>query len=359
MDDDGNIAYDPDAPGGPGNPNDMNRVSAWNYIAFDGLTMEAPVAANTNAPPQLYTPGMLKLAPANRADVLVQMADAGWYALIDGAAAGRGSQQIMGYVYVRPSSAVPVTIPTAWDTGNPHYPVQEPRLVDTAFATTAAREVYFQIRQNESSDEGCAVCPEPGASGITPGPAMTTYFQMWNPANTPWISPPDGTTPQDAAGHLMWPEIDDTPDLLFSGDRLDLCLVKDSAEEWTIYNWSRAMHPFHIHVNPFYVTAHGRGNVLMPQAQPNRWQDTIAVPSAQFDMVTGALVGPGFVKFKTKYLNWFGDYVAHCHKVSHEDIGMMINVRVGDGAELSCPTDPYAPDPAVPFIAADAPEQCD
>ena len=67
-----------------------------------------------------------------------------------------------------------------------------------------------------------------------------------------------------------------------------------------------------------------------------------------------------FVKFRTRYLNWTGDYVAHCHKVSHEDIGMMINLRVGETTgDLTCPTDPYAPDPAVPYIDSGAPTRCE
>ena len=362
IDDDGNVAYDPDSPGGPMDPNAANRIPAWNTIAFDGLTLPAPVLGTTNAPPQLYTAGQLKLAPANRADVLLQLADPGWYAMVDGTAVGRSNpQQIMGYIYVRASEAVPVPIPVVWNPLNPHFPVVEDRIADTSFETTGSNEVWFQIRHNSAADEGCDSCPEPGASGITPGPMMTEYFEMWNPANTPGISPPDATTPKDGAGNLLWPGLDDTPDLIFSGDRLDFCLVQDSADEWTVYNYSTMMHPFHIHVNPFFVTEHGHEGVPTPPGTPNRWQDTVPVPSARFDAVTGAFIGPGYAKFKTRYLNWTGDFVAHCHKVNHEDIGMMMNIRVAPstGGDLSCPTDPYAPDPAVPYIAPGAPEQCD
>ena len=360
LDANGDIAYD-DGPGpGPAGTNDQNRVVAWNYVAFDGLTLAAPVPAATDAPPRLLFPGRMKLAPANRADVIVQLADAGWYALVDEAAVKHGNpQQIMGYIYVDASTATPVTFPTEWDATNAHFPPVESRL-DSAFATTGSREVNFQVRFNSTGGEGCATCPEPGASGITPSPMMNPYFLMWNPANTPWISAPDGTTPLGAASQLTWPDIDDVPDLLHSGDRLDMCLVKDSAEEWTIYNYSAVMHPFHIHVNPFFVTAHGQGDLTNPQSTVDRWQDTVPVPGARFDPNTGDFVGPGFVKFRTRYLNWTGDYVAHCHKVSHEDIGMMINLRVGETTgDLTCPTDPYAPDPAVPYIDSGAPTRCE
>ncbi len=38
---------------------------------------------------------------------------------------------------------------------------------------------------------------------------------------------------------------------------------------------------------------------------------------------------------------------------------MMINLRVGETTgDLTCPTDPYAPDPAVPYIDSGAPTRC-
>lgn len=40
----------------------------------------------------------------------------------------------------------------------------------------------------------------------------------------------------------------------FCEERLDHCMVLGSTEEWTIYNYTPVGHPFHIHVNPFFVT---------------------------------------------------------------------------------------------------------
>jgi FtsP/CotA-like multicopper oxidase with cupredoxin domain len=324
------------------------------------LTLPAPVGAAVTPPGSLFVPGEIRLAPANRSDVLVQLATPGWYQMVDGAAIRNGlTQHVVGYIYVEPSETTPTVIPSIWNVTNPAFPVQEPRIADVTFTTTGTQTVNFQVRANSSEDEGCADCPEPGDSGVTPGPMMAQYFCMWNPENTPSID-----TPKNGDQVGAWPAIDSIPDILYSQDKLDYCVVQNTADEWTLYNYSTAMHLFHIHVNPFYVTAHGKGvpgtKGNPPVTPVNRWQDVVGIPSALFDQGTGALIGPGFITFKTRYLNYTGDYVAHCHKVNHEDTGMMVNVRVADNAgALTCPTDPYAPDPSVPYIPDDAPSQCD
>jgi hypothetical protein len=40
----------------------------------------------------------------------------------------------------------------------------------------------------------------------------------------------------------------------FCATRLDQCMALDTAEEWTITNYTDVSHPFHIHINPFFVT---------------------------------------------------------------------------------------------------------
>jgi FtsP/CotA-like multicopper oxidase with cupredoxin domain len=80
------------------------------------------------------------------------------------------------------------------------------------------------------------------------------------------------------------------------------------------------IHPFHIHVNPFFVTHHN--GVPLPQGHPRRrWQDTIAIPPQ------------GSITFRTRFDNFAGDFVIHCHNLRHEDRGMMHKVRVVDDAE--------------------------
>ncbi|MEM7478813.1 MAG: multicopper oxidase domain-containing protein, partial [Planctomycetota bacterium] len=92
-----------------------------------------------------------------------------------------------------------------------------------------------------------------------------------------------------------------------------------SVEEWTIRNFDVSPHPFHIHVNPFFVT-HINGK-LTSDSPLRRWQDTISIPPRVDD-------NPGSVTFLTHFKNFRGKFVFHCHILSHEDAGMMQIVEV-------------------------------
>ena len=82
------------------------------------------------------------------------------------------------------------------------------------------------------------------------------------------------------------------------------------AEEWTL-NSLRVNHPFHIHVNPF---EHER---LGPDGRPQRvWRDTLLVRQDT----------P--IKIRTRYTQYIGTFVLHCHILDHEDQGMMELVEV-------------------------------
>ncbi|MCG6903565.1 MAG: multicopper oxidase domain-containing protein [Rhodobacter sp.] len=93
-----------------------------------------------------------------------------------------------------------------------------------------------------------------------------------------------------------------------------------TAERWQLQNVNDFTHPFHIHVNPFFVT-HIRGKELAEDDPRRRWQDTIALPTGNADRVGEVTVLSRFVKFT-------GAFVIHCHILSHEDLGMMQKVEV-------------------------------
>jgi hypothetical protein len=75
-----------------------------------------------------------------------------------------------------------------------------------------------------------------------------------------------------------------------------------------------ADHPFHIHVNPCWVTRidvpdeHGRLHNVLPSPQ---WMDTVAIPRG------------GRVVFRSRFADYAGMWVNHCHILMHEDHGMM------------------------------------
>jgi FtsP/CotA-like multicopper oxidase with cupredoxin domain len=157
-------------------------------------------------------------------------------------------------------------------------------------------------------------------------------------------------------------------------------------EEWTIYNTTvrpaKLDHPFHIHINPFQVTAvfspnaplvDTTGHVVQsgtnitplyvvsttqptlqqgqcwlnpndqktwvpctavpppgtgptpPVASTNIWWDVFPIPAA---LQSGTVVIPGYFKMRSRFVDYAGSYVMHCHILAHEDRGMMMSVEV-------------------------------
>ena len=101
----------------------------------------------------------------------------------------------------------------------------------------------------------------------------------------------------------------------------------NSVEEWKITNLNNDEHPMHIHVNDFQVT-----EIVDPVAgtvtgvQP--WgQDNVNVPAPVTDDQENALE-PASVTLRTKFTEYTGTFVIHCHRLNHEDNGLMALVSV-------------------------------
>jgi FtsP/CotA-like multicopper oxidase with cupredoxin domain len=127
-------------------------------------------------------------------------------------------------------------------------------------------------------------------------------------------------------------------------------------------------HPFHIHINPFQITEVFDPNEVLPgtatpryifQGQPqagqcllditgpetwkpcgntgprtNRiWWDVFPIPTGRA-VFTGSganmqvTVVPGYFKMRSRFVDFSGQYVMHCHILAHEDRGMMTVVQV-------------------------------
>ena len=158
----------------------------------------------------------------------------------------------------------------------------------------------------------------------------------------------------------------------------------NTAEEWTIQNRTvkpQIDHPFHIHVNPFQIVAvfdpnaplldsHGfpvkdnAGKVvpryvvsgtqpqlmagqcwvnpndettwqpcsasprpMPPPRMTNIWWDVFPIPAGIAATATaGPVVIPGYFKMRSRFVDYAGSYVLHCHILAHEDRGMMLQV---------------------------------
>ncbi len=90
----------------------------------------------------------------------------------------------------------------------------------------------------------------------------------------------------------------------------------NSVEEWTVYNMNSVGHPFHIHVNPMYVIKIN-GAPVTPF-----WCDTLTLP------IGGTPSQPTSITFRSRFIDFKGPYVMHCHMLAHEDLGMMQGVTV-------------------------------
>jgi FtsP/CotA-like multicopper oxidase with cupredoxin domain len=113
---------------------------------------------------------------------------------------------------------------------------------------------------------------------------------------------------------------------LFQDGVVNQCMSLNTIEEWKISNAGGSFHPFHIHVNPFQVLEINDGTTTTRFEQPWVWQDTIALPPG------------GYVITRSKFVDFTGKFVLHCHILAHEDLGMMQMVEVREG---TCPATPY------------------
>jgi FtsP/CotA-like multicopper oxidase with cupredoxin domain len=114
-------------------------------------------------------------------------------------------------------------------------------------------------------------------------------------------------------------------------------LTLNTAEEWTLENyWDSSIHPFHIHVNPFQVLEIFDPNesTQVQLTAPYNWRDTIAIPPSK---TVGTTITPGRVRIRSRYVDFPGTFVLHCHILDHEDRGMMQEVQIEDPKSKTTP----------------------
>jgi FtsP/CotA-like multicopper oxidase with cupredoxin domain len=97
----------------------------------------------------------------------------------------------------------------------------------------------------------------------------------------------------------------------FDANRVDVAPKLGTVEEWTLRNTSEEQHPFHIHVNDFQVVS-----VDGEPYDAKGLQDTVPL-----------LPGKDVV-IRTRFADYTGKFVFHCHILNHEDAGMMAVVDV-------------------------------
>ena len=170
----------------------------------------------------------------------------------------------------------------------------------------------------------------------TPSKTRNILFELCGPVET--LEPNDCTAFDAIFGYgdpaywggikfdnrLFMRDMDDpgpayTKEGLFKhGEPLFDDMYAGALEEWTIHNTSNSDHPYHQHINPFLVT-HINGTPLpVPE-----WRDTILVPGKTNANPVGS------VTLRMRYHPAItGTFVAHCHIITHEDVGMMQELRI-------------------------------
>ena len=108
---------------------------------------------------------------------------------------------------------------------------------------------------------------------------------------------------------------------------IDQVMLLGQAEDWTVKNTSLTgvTHPFHIHVNPFQVIEiFDPATMDAPEVlEYPEWHDTMQIPAA---IGTTA----GYIKIRSRFVDFPGKFVLHCHILGHEDRGMMQLIEVVD-----------------------------
>jgi len=267
--------------------NGSTYVPAIRQIAYDGIQI-APERYND---PDFGLNQRFTLAPANRIDILVQ-------------APATEGESLLSF-----------------------EPVHD--LPQAGCKSTTTIDPYLV----QLSVKGSPTSPAMSFPTAQNFPRLPAWLQ-WN-ENDPikeartlkfnWYQYPDG----DTRPHNGQPAINGR---IYDGTLNTAQVVDiDTREEWTLQNyWNSSIHPFHIHVNPFQILEVFDPNnppetQLTKMKAPYVWHDTIAIPAS-----TGTIGAPnvGYVKIRSRFVDFPGTFVLHCHILDHEDRGMMQMVKI-------------------------------
>ncbi len=100
-----------------------------------------------------------------------------------------------------------------------------------------------------------------------------------------------------------------------------------SVEEWKFINNNNDEHPIHIHVNDFQVTSYFDPSTGL-KTGVEMWEiDNANVPVPTLGPGESTIQS-GTLSLRTKFEDYTGLFVMHCHRLNHEDNGLMTLVNV-------------------------------
>lgn len=268
-------------------------------IARDGLTL-----------PQFYRSDTVWVSPGYRADVLVKMPDAAQTLCLVGRRPNDLLGSLIAVVSVDPAAGAPTEteLPDEAELAAVAPPITWPGAIDGQPAEVGCDTL------TEIDQKVVLLVPTPGedpptlvgdvsVSSCDPGDAGHTVDP-----NEPVCLCPDP--------NISCRRFDDRRAMGYRSDRV---MTVGAAERWQIRAFDG--HPFHIHINPFLVCPNKSNK------EPNfaHWRDTMWVQAD--DGARDVIMNPR---------RFTGQFVLHCHKLNHEDEGMMELVEICDPADTDC-----------------------
>jgi FtsP/CotA-like multicopper oxidase with cupredoxin domain len=101
----------------------------------------------------------------------------------------------------------------------------------------------------------------------------------------------------------------------------------NSVEEWSFINDNNDEHPIHVHVNDFQVTSYFDPTTGL-KTGAEMWEvDNANVPAPTLGSGESSIQS-GTLSIRTKFEDYTGLFVMHCHRLNHEDNGLMTLVNV-------------------------------
>lgn len=278
---------------------DANSVAQnMSLVALDGISFYGKSPQVTKA---------VNLGAGNRADVFIKPTVKGTYTVVRRDypwSKGGVGDQVIATVHVG-DPGVNMQLPTTIPGTAPAYlqPINNPVL-------NARKATLGTIQSGEWASK-CPNVPQPPAhpAALIPGLNIVNCKE--------YVMPPQPDSPPDSQWDMFIPTL-------------------NTSEQWVLKNAKGAAHPFHIHVNPFQVE-HMKIDPNGPDDASN-WAFLDTIPLIDKDRLpNGAPPLPpwinantGEIKIRTRYSDYYGRFVMHCHILVHEDMGLMANVYVKD-----------------------------
>ena len=281
-----------------------------------------------DTPTSTQSPEFVVLAPGNRASVLVQAGAPGTYQLHNKefqiGSGGTNTPPGAGIRVAIPDDVIAEVVvlddplPMALPAGPLPVPPDLAPITDEELAAHGGmkRNVVLRAVFNNppaGSFTKPPITDAPANAIVKPGSELADWVFQTGPttmANTVFAI---GTVGGAASGNPGMPG----EFIPFQSHRaIKQTVALGSVEEWTLFNMNNIRHPFHIHVNPCYVV-----KVNGVPVEPY-WLDTIPLPA------DGTPEKPTSVTFRSRFDDFRGLTVMHCHMLAHEDMGMMQAVDI-------------------------------